>query len=125
MIVASVTGLVGLWRWAPEDLVSRYWLAHAVGAMVLGVVFWERRYRWAALALYFTAVGRAFLHDLANLDLMLKFLSIAALTIPGFLIFWGYSEYRARYLRRLERKSHKKNVAATDQPLQDGAVTDG
>lgn len=125
VITASVTGLIGLWQWAPDDLVSRYWLAHAVGAMVLGVVFWERRYRWAALALYFTAVGRAFLHDLANLDLMLKFLSIAALTIPGFLIFWGYSEYRSRYIRRLERKAREERLGTTEQPLQDGTVTDG
>lgn len=125
VLTASVTGLVALWRWAPDDFVSRYWLAHAVGAMVLGVVFWEARYRWAALALYFTAVARAFLHDLANLDLMLKFLSIAAMTIPGFLIFWGYSEYRSRYLKRLERRALQEKLGTAEQPLQDGAITDG
>jgi hypothetical protein len=117
--VAAVTGLVGLWRWAPERYLSLWWLAHAIGAMILGVVFWERRYRWAALIIYIVfIVGRVFMYDLANLALIPKFLSIAALTVPGLLISWGYSEYRSRYLRRL------RALQATQQRLGDSAAQD-
>jgi hypothetical protein len=105
VIVAAMVGLVGLWRWAPERSLTLYWLGLTVGAMALGLVFWERRYRWAALVMYMGfVVGRAMLHDLRNLELIPRFLSIGALTVPGLLIFWGYSEYRSRHLRRLREQ---------------------
>ncbi len=102
VVVAVMIGLLGLWRWAPERSLTLYWLGGALGSMVLGLVFWERRYRWAALVIYMVfVVGRAMLYDLRNLELIPRFLSIGALTLPGLLIYWGYSEYRARHLRRL------------------------
>ncbi len=118
---ATATGIVGLWRWAPADTLTLFWLAHAIGAMLLGVVFWEGRYRWAALLIYIVfVVGRAMLHDLSRLELLPRFLSFAALTVPGILIWWGYSEYRARNLRRLRsRGEHEQAVgdaAAQDAP---------
>jgi hypothetical protein len=120
VIVASMVGLVAVWRWAPERSLTLYWLGLTVGAMLLGVVFWERRYRWAALVIYMGfVVGRAMLHDLRNLELIPRFLSIAALTVPGLLIYWGYSEYRARHLRRLrEQKAlHDSGPEHTQQEL--------
>jgi len=102
VVIAVMVGLLGLWRWAPERSLTLYWLGGALTAMVLGLVFWERRYRWSALVIYMLfVVGRALLYDLRNLELIPRFLSIAALTVPGLLIYWGYSEYRARHLRRL------------------------
>ncbi len=100
--IAVIVGLIGLWRWAPMQTLTLYWLGFALGWMVLGLIFWERRYRWAALTIYMVfVVGRTLLYDLRNLDLVPRFLSIAALTVPGAIIYWGYSEYRDRHLRRL------------------------
>jgi len=112
--ISMMVGLIGLWRWAPERSLTLYWLGLALGAMVLGLVFWERRYRWAALVIYiFFVVGRAMLYDLRNLELVTRFLSFAALTVPGLLISWGYSEYRARHLRRLREA---KAIHSEPQP---------
>ncbi len=119
VIAGAMVGLIGLWRWAPERSLTLYWLGLAVGAMALGLLFWERRYRWAALVIYMGfVVGRAMLHDLRNLELIPRFLSIGALTVPGLLIFWGYSEYRSRHLRRL-REQKALRERGGEEPTQD------
>ncbi len=114
--LATITGIIGLWRWAPSDTLTLYWLGHAMGAMILGVIFWERRYRWAALFIYIVfVVGRAMVHDLSRLELLPRFLSFAALTVPGILIWWGYSEYRARNLQRLrEQRAIQQAIGEPD-----------
>jgi hypothetical protein len=119
VMTATATGIVGLWRWAPAETLTLFWLGHAIGAMILGVIFWEGRYRWAALLIYIVfVVGRAMLHDLSRLELLPRFLSFAALTVPGILIWWGYSEYRARNLRKL-RDRESLDARLGDTSAQD------
>ena len=71
VVVAAMVGLLGLWRWAPERSLTLYWLGGAMSAMLLGLIFWERRYRWSALVIYILfVVGRVMLYDLRNLELV-------------------------------------------------------
>ncbi|MCH7911124.1 MAG: DUF2339 domain-containing protein, partial [Candidatus Hydrogenedentes bacterium] len=104
--LAALMGLLGLNAWAPPELLSLYWLGLALISMTLGTVFWESRYRWAALAIYFFALGRAYLYDLTNLEPLPKFLSFAAMCVPLLVISWGYSLYRTRTLRRLHEEQN-------------------
>ncbi len=124
VVIAVMIGLLGLWRWAPERSLTLYWLGGALAAMLLGLVFWERRYRWAALIVYMGfVVGRVLLHDLSRLALIPRFLTVFALTVPGALIYWGYSEYRARHLRRMREAKALRGEAdaasAGEQSSQD------
>ena len=102
--LAALLGLLGLNAWAPPEILSLYWLGLALISMTLGTVFWESRYRWAALVIYFFALGRAYLYDLTNLEPLPKFLSFAAMCVPLLVISWGYSLYRTRTLRRLHEE---------------------
>ena len=123
VVAAAVIGLLGFWEWADPDRRSFFWLAHAMGAMVVGVVFREARYRWVALALYFATVVHFFWFDLANLRMALRFLIAAALTLPGFIISWGYEEFRTRHLLRLSqqrRTGPDHDDSLPDDPLPHG-----
>ena len=99
---AALLGGVALWEWAPEPRLTFYLLGLAMVSMGMGVALRERRYRWAALAVYFAAIGRAYYYDLNNLTPLMQFLSFAALCVPLLIISWGYSRYRVRTLRRLK-----------------------
>jgi uncharacterized membrane protein len=102
--LAAALGLVGSLTWAPPEQLTLYWLGHAVAGMALGVAFREGRYRWAALAVYFVAIVRAYSYDLTELSPLYQFLSFAALCVPLLVISWGYSYYRLRTLRRLRAR---------------------
>lgn len=102
--LAAALGLAGFLMWAPPERLTLYWLGHAVAGMALGVVFRESRYRWAALVVYFVAIGRAYSYDLTELAPLYQFLSFAALCVPLLVISWGYSYYRLRTLRRLRAR---------------------
>lgn len=99
--VAGLLGVLGLSQWAAEDYLSISLMGLALVAMVAGLALRESRYRWAALAVYLVAIGRAYLYDLTNLDPLPRFMSFAALCVPLLVISWGYSVYRARHLRSI------------------------
>ena len=90
----AATGLLALLQWAPAEQLTFYWLGLAMGAMVLGVVFRESRYRWVGIALYFGTAIRFGLYDLRNLQPLLRFTILAALVASGLVLAWAYSEFR-------------------------------
>lgn len=101
VIVASLLGVLALWEWSPPHRLSLYLLGLSLGAMVIGVIFGESRYRWAAIVIYFIALLRAYGYDLPSLSPPYRFVSFVGLCIPLLVISWGYSRYRARTLREL------------------------
>jgi len=115
--IATLTGLMGLWRYAPDRSLSLSWLGHAVGAMLLGVFFRERRYRWAAIAILFAALGRFFLYDLRQLQLVYKFVSTAALLFAVGSFWWGYT-------RRTRRASDSSPGETETRPAVEDAAQD-
>ncbi len=121
--VATAIGLLALFLWAPAEQLTFYWLALAMGAMILGVVFRESRYRWAGIALYFGTAIRFGLHDLRSLQPLLRFTILAALVASGLILAWAYSEFRERQLRKL-REEHLAG-ASSDDAARDGHTADG
>ena len=120
---AALVGLLALLRWAPPEQLSFYWLALAMGSMVLGVVFRESRYRWAGIALYFGTALHFGLYDLRNVQPLLRFTILAVLVIIGLVLAWAYSDFRERQLRAL-REEHLAG-GPSDEPAQEGRATDG
>ena len=94
VVVAAAIGLLALIQWAPPDQLTFYWLGLAMGAMVLGLVFRESRYRWVGIVLYFSTAVRFGLNDLRNLQPLLRFTILAALVASGLVLAWAYSEFR-------------------------------
>jgi len=92
-------GALSLYNYCQAGHVTFFWLALAVAGFVLGAVFYESRYRWAAMALFGVAVARAFYFDLQRLPLIYQFLSFAALSGALLVISWAYSRYRQSALR--------------------------
>lgn len=121
--VAALVGLLALLQWAPPEQLSFYWLALAMGAMVLGVVFRESRYRWAGIALYFGTAVHFGLYDLRNVQPLLRFTILTVLVASGMVLAWAYSEFRERQLRKLR----EQNLAGggPDKAAQDGRAADG
>lgn len=102
VVTGVVMGAYGLLVWAPEAFLTLYWLGLAAVIMLLGAVFWESRYRWAAMAVLGAVIVRAFLYDLQQLSLVDKLLSFAALTLVLIPIAWAYSRYRVAALKKME-----------------------
>lgn len=94
VIVASVLAVVGLHEWAPQRLVTLYWVGLVVLTMALGVLIRESRYRWVAMAMALGAALRAYAYDLTNLSPIYKILSFVALGMLLLIISWGYSRGR-------------------------------
>jgi hypothetical protein len=96
--IAAMVGVLGLSVWGGRNYLTLYWLAHGLAAMILGAVFRESRYRWAALVVFAIAVVRAFAYDFLRLPLEYKLVSFAVLSIALLIVSWAYSQYRARRL---------------------------
>ncbi len=94
-----------------------------MGAMILGVVFRESRYRWVGILLYFGTAIRFGLNDLRNLQPLLRFTILAALVASGLILAWAYSEFRERQLRKL-REQHLTGTSS-DDAARDGQIADG
>ncbi len=122
VVVAAAIGLLALIQWAPPDQLTFYWLGLAMGAMVLGLVFRESRYRWVGIILYFSTAIRFGLNDLRNLQPLLRFTILAALVASGLVLAWAYSEFRERQLRKL-REEHVTGELS-DHPARDGHRSD-
>ena len=98
--VAAAFGAGGFSRYAGGEYLTLYWLALALAAVILGAAFRESRYRWAALALFGAAIGRAFVFDLRKLQPFYQFLSFATLSAALLVVSWAYARYRQRTLKR-------------------------
>lgn len=96
--LAVLSSLLGLYEWSDPALLTLDWLAAAVAAWLFGLAAREYRYRWAAMAMYFAAIVRAYFHDLPYLTPLERIRSFAALCVPMFVIAWLYSQYRSRRL---------------------------
>lgn len=109
--MAMLLGLLGLYRWSPEEHLIFYLLAYAVIALVFGVVFRESRYRWGALFLLVFITYRAFtrFQELPPLYQVLTF------ALPGLvlvIISWAYS-------RRIVRARANAAAASTSSKTDD------
>ena len=93
---AGALGILALNRWAPDRLLTLCWLGQAVLGMLLGVLFRESRYRWAALLIFAVAILRGFLYDLRTLSLPHQVLSFAGLLAVVLIVSRGYAAHRAR-----------------------------
>ncbi|MCX5759874.1 MAG: DUF2339 domain-containing protein [Candidatus Hydrogenedentes bacterium] len=102
---AALLGMAGVSRYALDEQRTLYWLALAVGAVGIGAIVGESRYRWTALALFAAAIVRAYAYDLRSLPPFYQFLSFAALSVPLIAISWGYSHYRGKALQHHETSS--------------------
>ncbi len=97
LVLISVSfGTLGLWHGSPADKLSLYMMAWALGVLVFGVLFRSSYYRFAALFLIFAVFVRLYMHDLSNLDPLLKILVFAVFTGVIFMISWGYSRIRSK-----------------------------
>ena len=123
VVAAAMVGLLALLKWAPPEQLSFYWLALAMAAMVLGLVFRESRYRWAGIVLYFGTAVHFGLYDLRNLQPLLRFTILAALVGSGLILAWAYSEFRERQLRKL--REQRLTGAPSDAADGDGHIADG
>ncbi|MCF6284085.1 MAG: DUF2339 domain-containing protein [Candidatus Hydrogenedentes bacterium] len=105
VFMAMLLGLLGLYRWSPEQYQIFYLLAYAVIVLVLGVVFRERRYRWGALLLLGFIIYRAFtrFQEMPPLYQVLMF-GVSGLVLV--IVSWAYS-------RRIARA---RDASSTDGP---------
>ena len=100
ILVMTVTGLgiYGTTLFAAPHFLTLNWIVLAVTAAFLGALFAEPRYRWAAIALFAAAVGRAFYFDLRSMSLRYQFLTFATASAALLIVSWAYSRYRQRTL---------------------------
>jgi len=107
--VCAAVGALTFHRIADPAYLTLYWLGLAVGAVALGAVFGEVRYRWAALLLFGASIARAFAYDLRKLPPVYAFVSFAALAVALMVVAWAYNRYRQR---RLEASKPAETPAA-------------
>ncbi len=102
---AAAIGVAALSAWANARALTLFLIVYAVGAFVIGALFREARYRWAALCVFAVALVRAFRYDLVRLEPFWQVLSFSGLTVALLAISWFYSRYRLRKLRA-DRRTH-------------------
>lgn len=107
---SALFGVLGFSEYARTEYVTLIWLALAISEVLLGVIFYESRYRWIGIALFGIATGRAFAVDLLRLPPVFQFLSFAALGLLLLIVSWGYTRYRNRLLQ-----SNEERLDATSQ----------
>lgn len=112
--VCGAIGAVTFHGIAAPDWLTLYWLGLAVGAVVLGGVFGEVRYRWAAFLLFGASIVRAFAYDLRKLAPLYAFVSFAALAVALMAVAWGYNRYRQRRLAGSAAESAAEPARSTD-----------
>lgn len=117
---AALLGALALREWAPREQLSFYWLGHAMGAMILGFVLRESRYRWAGMVLYIGTAVYFLLNDLSN---SLRFPIVGVLVIAGLVLTWSYSESRERQLAKLRKES--SDPPSGEDTARDNSITDG
>lgn len=93
---AGTLGILTLNRWAPDGLLTAYWVAHGIAGLLLGLIFRESRYRWAALLILSLAIARGFLYDLRGMSTLYQVLALAALLLVGATIAFAYAKLRVR-----------------------------
>ena len=77
VLVITGAGIAGLYAWAPHHHVIFALLGLGAATMVIGFIFREHRYRWAALAILALTLVRAFVY-FGSLDPALQVLSFGA-----------------------------------------------
>jgi hypothetical protein len=116
VVVGTALGLLGLRLTCDLQYLTLYWLVLGMGAVTLGAVFRESRYRWAAIVVFALAVGRAFQHDFWRLTPLYSFLSFAVLAAALLVVAWVYARYRQRTLRvAAEARGKFPNEAANNE----------
>jgi hypothetical protein len=109
--VCGAVGLITFYRIAAPPYLTLYWLGLAVSAVLLGGVFGEVRYRWAAILLFCAAIARAFAYDLRKLPPIYSFASFAALAAALMIVAWAYGRYRQRRLDSVKEATQQGNAA--------------
>jgi len=95
VFMVMVLGLLGLYRWSPEEHMVFYLLAYAVFVLILGVVFRESRYRWGALFLLGFITYRSFTR-FQELPPLYQVLVFAVSGVVLVIVSWSYSRRIAR-----------------------------
>ena len=113
--VCGAVGVITCYRIANPSYLTLYWLGLAVSAVILGGVFGEVRYRWAAILLFCAAIARAFAYDLRKLPPVYSFASFAALAAALMVVAWAYGRYRQKHLDAVKARTETAQQAAAQQ----------
>lgn len=108
----GIMGGLGLYEWSPKSDFLFYLLGLAVVAIILGAVFRESRYRWAALLLFVIILTWAFAR-FADLSPVYQVLTFGASAIVLMVVSWAYSH------------SHRKAAALRAADTRADADSDG
>lgn len=95
VICSALIGLLGLYAWAPGNMVVFYLLALAVVLISLGALFRESRYRWAALVLLVVCLIQAFTH-FQHLSQGYQVLTFSAAAVVLLAVSWAYSRIHSK-----------------------------
>ncbi len=94
VLTAGSLGVLGLAAWAPERLLTPYWLGYAVVGIVLATLFGENRYRWAALLVVVAAVARIFLYERPHVPQLHLYLSLGGAAIVALLLIVSWVPFQ-------------------------------
>ena len=91
---AAFVGVIAILVWASDPYRTLSWSALALGAMAMGVILREARYRWAALVVFALVTVHFFATDLARLTRLQQFLVVAILAAVFLAVSWAYARFR-------------------------------